>query len=50
MIKSDGVLIAEVIYELLQNRAENGPTVPMHPDEPLNNELLEELEINLEME
>ncbi len=50
VIKSDGVLIAEVIYELLQNRAENGSTVPMHPDEPLNNELLEELEINLEME
>ena len=44
------LLIAEVTYELLQDRVENGITVPMHPDEPLNNEPLEELEINLEME
>ena len=50
VIKSDGALIAEVTYELLQDRVENGITVPMHPDEPLNNEPLEELEINLEME
>lgn len=46
IVKSDGSLIAEVEYELRQEREITDEWEPMHPDIPLNEEFMEELDIN----
>ncbi len=51
IVKEDGSLIASVEYEIYQERPESiDDTVPMHPDEPMNDEYMEELIINTELE
>lgn len=51
IVKEDGSLIASVEYEVYQQRPDSiDGNTPMHPDEPLNNEYMEELTINTELE